>query len=525
MRTFEELQEDLGAAIAANRPGSGIPHVVIALPSHSVGEALLSHYGARVLALEHRFLLSSLLTHRLPDADWVYISSLAPTAEVVDYYRRLGPRPENFSSRTHVLSVDDHTPRSMAAKMLDRPELLDHIHELVDGRVAVIEPWNVTDHEVAVAEALQLPMNGLDPRMLPLGFKSGGRRLFRQAGVPVPFGVEDVRTADDVVRAIQEIRAARPTAPGVVVKHDDSGAGDGNVVLDLRELGLGDTDTADVRRLLRARVNALPGWYLAELRHGGIVEELLTGTDFTSPSAQIDLLPGGEVEVLATHEQVLGGESGQVFLGCRFPADPAYAGLLARHAEGIGAVLAQAGACGRASVDFAAVRSTEGTWQVYALEVNLRKGGTTHPYAVLRNLVPGRYDARQGGWVADADQLPRSYACTDNLHDPAWLGLPAASVISAVRDAGLEFNHRTGTGVVLHMLAGLGIDGRFGVTAIAPDAVGAQASLDRTHDVVAATAVAQAGSRSALKVGGVLQFGRSRLLSGRSADIEYRGRG
>jgi len=497
MRTFEQLQADLGAAMAANRPGSGTPHVVIALPSHSVGEALLSHYGARVLALEHRFLLSSLPTHRLPDAEWIYISSLAPTAEVVDYYRCLGPRPENFSSRTHVLSVDDHTPRSMAAKMLDRPELLDLIHELVDGRVAVIEPWNVTDHEVAVAEALQLPLNGLDPRMLPLGFKSGGRRLFRQAGVPVPFGVEDVRTVDDVVRGVKEIRAARPSATAVVVKHDDSGAGDGNVVLGLRELGHGGADIGDDGNILRARVNDLPDWYLAELRRGGIVEELLTGEEFTSPSAQIDLLPNGEVEVLATHEQVLGGESGQVFLGCRFPADPAYAGLLARNAAVIGAALAEAGARGRASVDFAAVRSAEGTWQVYALEVNLRKGGTTHPYAVLRNLVPGKYDGLQGGWVADADQLPRAYACTDNLHDPAWLGLPAASVISAVRDAGLEFDHRTGTGVVLHMLAGLGIDGRFGLTAIAPDADAAQSSLDRTRDLVAATALGQVGSPAA----------------------------
>jgi hypothetical protein len=34
------------------------------------------------------------------------------------------------------------------------------------------------------------------------------------------------------------------------------------------------------------------------------------------------------------------------------------------------------------------------------LEVNLRKGGTTHPYTVLRNLVPGRYDSEHGRWLA-----------------------------------------------------------------------------------------------------------------------------
>jgi hypothetical protein len=35
-----------------------------------------------------------------------------------------------------------------------------------------------------------------------------------------------------------------------------------------------------------------------------------------------------------------------------------------------------------------------------------------------------------------------------------------------VAAAGLEFDRRTGTGVVLHMLSGLAVDGRLGLTAI-----------------------------------------------------------
>lgn len=44
------------------------------------------------------------------------------------------------------------------------------------------------------------------------------------------------------------------------------------------------------------------------------------------------------------------------------------------------------------SIDFAAAQDATGRWSDYALEINLRKGGTTHPYAALRNLVSGRYD-------------------------------------------------------------------------------------------------------------------------------------
>ena len=56
-----------------------------------------------------------------------------------------------------------------------------------------------------------------------------------------------------------------------------------------------------------------------------MVEERVEGVAFTSPSAQVDVLPDGSVVVLATHEQELGGAEGQVYMGCRFPAEDAYA--------------------------------------------------------------------------------------------------------------------------------------------------------------------------------------------------------
>ncbi|HJP88447.1 MAG TPA: peptide ligase PGM1-related protein [Candidatus Limnocylindrales bacterium] len=116
---------------------------------------------------------------------------------------------------------------------------------------------------------------------------------------------------------------------------------------------------------------------------------------------------------------------------------------------------------GRFAVDFVAADS-----DVYAIEVNLRKGGTTHPYAALRNLVPGRYDAAAGRWIAE-DGSTRCYIASDNLVHESWLGLEPADVIDWVARAGLQFDPVSKVGTVLHMLSGLAIDGRFGVTAIA----------------------------------------------------------
>jgi hypothetical protein len=106
-----------------------------------------------------------------------------------------------------------------------------------------------------------------------------------------------------------------------------------------------------------------------------------------------------------------------------------------------------------------------GGHSVAAVDINLRKGGTTHPYAVLRNVVPGVYDSAKGEWVA-ADGTTRSYVATDNAVDPAWRWVAALDLIAGVRGAGIEFDARNGTGAVLHMLSGMPIDGRFGMTAI-----------------------------------------------------------
>ena len=475
---FEAVQDRLGHVLALSQPGRQDEHVLVALPSFSVGESLLSHYGDRIPALEHRYLLALLVLNRIA-CDLVLVVCQAPTDDVLDYYFSLLPPERRASARArlHVLEVPDLSTRSVAEKLLDRPDLVEELRAVIAGRPAFIEPWNVTDHEVAVAVELGTPINGSSPHLWPLGFKSAGRRLFKEAGVPVAAGCEDVRTVDDVLDAVAAVRKARPHAPGIVIKHDDSGAGDGNQVVDLRTPGD-----------LRARLEALPDWYLEDLREGAVVEELVTGTRFTTPSVQIDVLPDGRVVVLATHEQVMGGAAGQVYMGCRFPADPPYASELAAHGRAVGERLAARGVLGRASIDFAAALDRRGRWQLHALEVNLRKGGTTHPYAVLRNIVPGHYDERAGEWIA-ADGTPRAYWATDNLVDPSWEGLSPAVVIDAVRTEGIELDPATGTGVVLHMLSCLAIDGRFGLTAIGRTPDHAAELYER-----AGTAVAEAAS-------------------------------
>jgi hypothetical protein len=458
MKTFQNLQSGLAGVLALSKPGLGVEHVVVVLPSHSLSQSLLNHYVARIPALEHRYLALHPLLWPIESCHMVFVGSADPGPDIIEYYLSLIPsaRQDDVRSRFHVVTVTDGSRRSVAEKLLDRPDLIGQIKALVGGRPGYIEPWNVTEHEVAVAVALQMPINGTHPDLRPLAFKSAGRRLIRDAGVPLPFGCEDVRTVDDIVAATEQVRRKRPGCNSVVLKHDDSCAGHGNVVLRL---------TDDVR----AQAEALPDWYLCDFLKGGVVEERISGREFSSPSAQLEITPAGSVSLLATHEQELGGVDEQIYQGCRFPANPAYAAKLGRHALNVGNRLARLGAVGRLSVDFAALLDQDGSWSLYALEVNLRTGGTTHPYASLRYYVPGRYDREAGQWLTE-DGESRAYRSTDNMVGNSRLGLSPVAVIQALKDQNLSFDHRTLTGTVLHMLSSLNIDGQVGLTAIGRDA-------------------------------------------------------
>ena len=408
----------LRRALAANQPGSTTPHTVVVLPSYSVGASLLAQYAPRLPGLEHRQLHTLLMLPRIPSCEIVFVTCLQPGPQVLDYYLSLMPpsQRESVAARVHVLEVPDASPRSISHKLLDRPDLLRRLRTMVAGRIAYVDPWNVTPAEQQIADLLGLPLNGTAPELWALGFKSAGRTLMRKAGVPLPYGHEDVRSADDIVAAALDVARRRPRAAGVIVKTDNSGAGEGNRVLRLIEGSPG--RKADH---LRAATDGFEPGYVDDVSRGAVVEELLEGTGFASPSVQLEITPDEEVRVLSTHEQLLGGPSGQVYVGCDFPARGVYSTQLASYGAAVGHRLARRGALGRLSVDFVTVERRPGRWKVYGIEINLRKGGTTHPYSALQHLVPGHYDAASGQWVAE-DGRVRCYRATDNLVDPAWRG-------------------------------------------------------------------------------------------------------
>jgi hypothetical protein len=326
-------------------------------------------------------------------------------------------------------------------------------------------------------------MYGADPRLADWGSKSGCRRLFAEEGVRHPLGHENLHTLEDVTAALLAMRAREPTMRGAIVKLNEGVSGAGNAFVDLA--GLVPAGSAAESGEVAQRVGAMRlespdvplDAYVAKLaERGGIVEQHVTGAEVRSPSVQLRVLPGGDVELLSTHDQLLGGPSGQSYLGAKFPADFAYARSISAEARTVGARLAKEGVLGRFAIDFVAVRRDAEGWDVFAIEINLRRGGTTHPFLTLQFLTDGRYNADTGLFRTPAG-AERHLVATDHLESPSLRGLSVDDLFDIVARHGLHFDQARQTGVVLHMISSVTELGRIGLTAVGES----PADADRRH--------------------------------------------
>ncbi len=471
-RRFDELQARMGGVWEAMRLNHDDESVVV-VPSITLDRATASS-GTITQSMEERFLFLLMLL-RQPRLRMVYVTSLPIAPEIIEYYLALLPGviPSHARSRLSLVHVDDASPRSLSEKLLERPHLLARIAALIPNRErSHLIPYNTTELERDVALSLGIPMYGADPRLAPIGSKSGCRRMFAEVGVPYPLGVENLRTLDDMADAVVGMRAERPSMDSVIIKLNEGVSGSGNALVRLS--GLPAPGSSDERAAVLDRLRSMElesettplDVYLAKFEQGaGIVEERIVGEEIESPSVQLRVLPGGAVELLSTHDQLLGGASGQKYLGCKFPAAPGYAKAITQPAESIGRWLAGKGALGRFAVDFVVVRGTNGEWTPYAIELNLRRGGTTHPFLTLQFLTDGRYDPTTALFMTPRGH-EKHLVATDHLESEMLRGLTASDLFDIVARHGLHFDQSRQVGIVFHMISCITEHGRIGLTAV-----------------------------------------------------------
>jgi len=128
------------------------------------------------------------------------------------------------------------------------------------------------------------------------------------------------------------------------------------------------------------------------------------------------------------------------------------------------AALRAKGVLARFGIDFLAVREGAG-WRHWAIEVNLRKGGTTHPFLMLQFLTDGRYDPGTGLYHTPAGR-PCFYVASDNLQAERYRGLTPEDLIDIAVVNGLHFHGASQEGVVFHLIGALSEFGKVGVVCV-----------------------------------------------------------
>ena len=202
-------------------------------------------------------------------------------------------------------------------------------------------------------------------------------------------------------------------------------------------------------------------------RMGGIAEEFLEAPFKTSPSVQLRSDPRGAVIPISTHDQILGGPSGQVFLGCLFPAADAYRMQIHEAALRIGAVLAAKGVVSRFGIDFLLTRD-DAVGPLEGVGSRDQPPHGRHDAPLPRAPVPDGRAARSRRPASSTRRAgsPKFYRATDNLQSETFRGLLPEDLIEIVTINSLHYSHNSESGVLFHLIGALSEYGKLGMTAI-----------------------------------------------------------
>jgi hypothetical protein len=488
-RLFKSIQEQFTWQFEKIFPDKLAPKAVVILPSLTLDQDILSKVKG-VVHYEER-LLCMLMLLRMPQTHVIYLTSTTIDPVIIDYYLHLLPGITGYHAqqRLTLLSCYDSSPKSLTEKILDRPRLIERIKKSIPpGAAAHMACFNVTPFERTLSVQLNIPIFGCDPDLLVFGNKSNSRKIFAECGIPAAPGFEDLHSLDEIIHALADLKLNYPSLKKAVIKMNDGFSGEGNAIFSFANIDEGGDFKQAIRNIFHRNLKMVADdldteTFLLKFREmGGIVEAFVEGEEKESPSVQCRIDPDGVCQVASTHDQLLGGESGQVFLGGWFPAKPDYAVAMSQMGKKVAQALQQRGVLGRFSVDFISVKEKEG-WQHYAIEINLRKGGTTHPLLMLQFLTNGNYNAEKGLYYTANGQV-RYYFCSDNLKSDNYKGLTPHDLIHIAMMNDLHYDGTHQEGVIFHLIGALSQYGKLGVICIGSSADRAKMYYERIVSVL-----------------------------------------
>ena len=484
---FNNLQEGFKKQFEEIFPDKLAPRTVIIIPSFTLDSDILSKVTG-FLYYEER-LLCLLMLLRMPLTKIIYVTSMPVAEIVIDYYLHLLPGITGHHARKRLtlFSCFDASVKPLTQKILERPRLMDRIkQQITDTGNTHLTCFNITPLEKTLAVQLGVPLFGTDPDKFYEGSKSGARKIFKTCGVNLADGFEDLHTKEDIVTALVALKKQHPHLRKAVVKMNEGFSGDGNAIFrysDADEVNEKNIEAVLLQDLMPVANDVSRELFLEKMNAmGGIAEVFLEGEIKTSPSVQCVINPNKTIDIASTHDQLLGGDDGQIFMGAIFPADEAYSVSLATEGKKIAEALAAKGALGRFAIDFLSLKQND-IWKHYAIEINLRKGGTTHPFLMLQFLTNGNYNADTGRFTT-ASGNERFYFASDNVRNEKYKGLTPHDLINIAMYHSLMYDGAAQEGVMFHLIGALSEFGKLGLVCIGSSPQRAKDFYDKVLQVL-----------------------------------------
>ena len=247
--------------------------------------------------------------------EMVFVCSEAPADGVLDYYFSCVSRRRDIPAAASDRRGSATSARAVAAKLLDRPDLL-----ALGSRALIGRPDRAVERDRRRGRARRgfgVPINGTTPACGRSGSRvqdvgCSRRRAFRSRSV--------TRTCAPSMRSSRPLRRSGGSGPAPAGRREER----------RQRRRRRQRRPRLVTSRPRGRLDALPEWYLADLSRGGVVEELVAGAAVASPSVQVDISPGADVWCSPRTSRCSAARPTRSTSGCRFPANPAYSPGLGR---------------------------------------------------------------------------------------------------------------------------------------------------------------------------------------------------